>query len=72
MRLRMLFGTLLLILVLSLYALLVMAAATRLLPDDWAVQMAFYAVAGVIWIFPAARLTGWMQRAGPFRPPEIG
>ncbi len=72
MRLRILFGTLLLIVWLSLYALLVMAMATRLLPDHWAVQMAFYAVAGIAWMFPAARLTGWMQRAGPFRPPEIG
>jgi hypothetical protein len=34
--------------------------------------MAFYALAGVAWIFPAARLTGWMQRAASFRPPEIG
>jgi Protein of unknown function (DUF2842) len=67
MRLRILFGTLLLVFGLGLYALLVMAAATRLLP----VQTAFYAVAGIVWIFPAARLTGWMQRAGPFRPPEI-
>jgi hypothetical protein len=71
MRLRILFGTLLLVFGLGLYALLVMAAATRLLPDHWAVQTAFYAVAGIVWIFPAARLTGWMQRAGPFRPPEI-
>jgi hypothetical protein len=69
MRLRILFGTLLLVFGLGLYALLVMAVATRLLPDHWAVQMAFYAVAGIAWIFPAARLTGWMQRAGPFRPP---
>jgi hypothetical protein len=72
MRLRILFGTLFLILGLSLYALLVMAVATRLLPDHWAAQMVFYAVAGVAWIFPAARLTGWMQRVKPFRPPKIG
>jgi hypothetical protein len=72
MRLRILFGTLLLVLGLSLYALLVMAAATRLLPDHWGVHMAFYALAGVAWISPAARLTGWMQRARPFRPPEVG
>jgi hypothetical protein len=72
MRLRILFGTLLLVFGLGLYALLVMVAAARLLPDHWAVQMAFYALAGIAWIFPATRLTGWMQRAASFRPPEIG
>ena len=49
MRLRIFFGTLILIVGLGLYAL-----------------------AGVAWVFPAARLTGWMQRARPFRPPELG
>jgi hypothetical protein len=72
MRLRILFGALLLVLGLALYALLAMAVATRLLPDHWAVEMAFYALAGVAWVFPAARLIGWMQRAGPFRPPQTG
>jgi uncharacterized protein DUF2842 len=72
MRLRIFFGTLVLIVGLGLYALLVVAAATRLLPDHWALEMVFYALAGVAWVFPAARLTGWMQRARPFRPPELG
>ncbi len=69
MRLRILLGSLLLVLGLALYALAVMAAATRLLPDNQAVELAFYALAGIAWIFPAARLTRWMQRARPFRPP---
>ena len=63
MRLRILFGALLLVLGLALYALLAMAVATRLLPDQWAVEMAFYALAGVAWE---------MHRAGPFRPPQTG
>lgn len=69
MRLRILLGSVLLVLALALYALAVMAAATRLLPDNQAVALAFYALAGIAWIFPAARLTRWMQQARPFRPP---
>jgi uncharacterized protein DUF2842 len=69
MRLRILIGSLVLILGLGLYALAVMAVAVRLLPDQWAVEASFYALAGVAWIFPAARLTRWMQQARPFRPP---
>ena len=69
MRLRILLGSLLLVLGLALYALAAMAAAARLLPDNQAVELAFYALAGIAWIFPAARLTRWMQRARPFRPP---
>jgi hypothetical protein len=72
MRLRILLGTLLLVVGLSLYALAVSAVASRLAPEHWPAEVAFYALAGVAWIFPAARLTRWMQRAGPFRPPLIG
>jgi Protein of unknown function (DUF2842) len=71
MRLRILFGSLLLVVGLALNALAVMAVAIRLLPDRWPVEFAFYAVAGIAWIFPAARLTRWMQRAAPFRPPTL-
>jgi hypothetical protein len=69
MRLRILLGSLLLIVGLVLYALAVVVVAMRLLPDEVALELAFYALAGIIWIFPAARLTRWMQQAGPFRPP---
>ncbi|HYM02700.1 MAG TPA: DUF2842 domain-containing protein [Stellaceae bacterium] len=71
MRLRILLGTLILVAGLAVYALAVMAIAVRLLPDQWAVDAAFYAVAGVLWIFPAARLTRWMQQASPYRPPTF-
>lgn len=71
MRLRILLGSVLLVFGLALYALAVMEAAARLLPDNQALALAFYAAAGIAWIFPAAKLTRWMQRAGPFRaPPE--
>lgn len=72
MRLRILFGTAILVTGLGVYALAAVAVATRLLPDQWAVEAGFYALVGIIWIFPAAKLTRWMQQAAPFRPPPFG
>jgi hypothetical protein len=72
MRLRILFGVLLLVLGLTGYALAVMVAAVRLLPQQWAIEAIFYAAAGMLWIPPAARLVRWMQRARAFRPPPFG
>ena len=71
MRLRILLGTLILVAGLAAYALAVVAIAARLLPDQWIVETLFYAAAGIAWIFPAAWLTRWMQRAGSFRPPLL-
>ncbi len=71
MRLRILLGTLAMLVGLALYGLAVMAVAVRLLPAHWAVEMVFYALAGIAWVFPAARLTRWMQQAPPFRPPQL-
>lgn len=70
MRLRILLGMAILILGLGLYALGVVALAA-LVPDQWAAEALFYAIAGILWIFPAAKLTRWMQRVGPFRPPLL-
>jgi hypothetical protein len=67
MRLRILWGMLLLIAGLALYSLAVMALATRVLPNHWAAEIPFYLVAGLLWIPPAARLTRWMQDV-PERP----
>ncbi len=69
MRLRILIGALALIAGLAVYALLVMVIAVDLLPRETLIEVPFYIVAGVLWVWPAARLTGWMQRAAPFRPP---
>jgi len=68
MRLRILVGTIGLILGLFVYAGLVVIA-TPLLPQETLLDMAFYAAAGMIWIWPAARLTRWMNEAPPHRPP---
>ena len=65
MRLRILFGTLGLILGLGLYALLVMRLAIAVLPDNRILEALFYLVTGIVWIFPAARLTKWMQDLPP-------
>jgi hypothetical protein len=71
MRLRILLGTLALVAGLALYGLVVAALGQRWLAARPAVALAFYAVAGIVWIFPAARLTRWIQRAPPFRPPPL-
>ena len=69
MRLRILLGALILILGLAVYAALVIAIVERLLPGRTLIDMAFYAAAGIIWIWPAALLTRWMSQAAPHRPP---
>ena len=69
MRLRILVGTVCLIVGLAAYAALVVAIVTRVLPDRPLIDMACYAAAGVAWIWPAARLTRWMQQAAPHHPP---
>lgn len=60
-RLRILYGMLLLIGGLAAYSLAVMALAVRILPDSGWAEFPYYLVAGTIWIYPAARLTRWMQ-----------
>jgi uncharacterized protein YacL len=65
MRLRILFGTLGLILGLAIYALLVMRLAIAMLPENRFVEAIFYLVTGIVWIFPAAKLTKWMQDLPP-------
>ncbi len=69
MRLRILAGTVILILGLTAYAMAVASVARAVLPDGTLVQILFYACAGIAWLAPAARLTRWMQRAAPYHPP---
>lgn len=69
MRLRILIGTLALVAGLVIYGLAVASLAARLLPELGVMQLVFYAIAGMVWVWPAARLTRWMQRAAPHRPP---
>ncbi len=71
MRLRILVGTVALVLGLVIYALLAMAIATRL-PQSAAIAFGFYARRGrrVGRRLPSL-LTRWMLRAAPYRPPRL-
>ncbi len=69
-RLRKLIGLILLLAWLFVYALIAMGVAVRMLPGaHWAVELFYYAAAGLAWIFPARLIIGWMSRAAaPSRP----
>ena len=69
MRLRILLGTVILVIGLALYAAVVEVIAHRLLPARVSIEMAFYVIAGIVWLPPAARLTRWMSETAPYRPP---
>jgi len=43
------------------YVVLV-ATLGGLLPQNWAVQLAFYGVAGIVWGLPLFPLIAWMNR----------
>ena len=64
-RLRKLVGTIVLVAFVSFYALAAMTVAAAKLPGaSGLTQLAFFVVAGTIWIVPAAALIAWMQRPG--------
>jgi Protein of unknown function (DUF2842) len=69
MRLRILLGIVILIVGLMIYAAAVAVIGGEFLPRETAIDLAFYAVAGIAWILPAAWLTRWMNAAAPHRPP---
>jgi hypothetical protein len=71
MRLRILVGTLGLLVGLVIYGALAMAIAARL-PQNALLAFGFYAVAGIAWVAPASLLTRWMVHAAPYRPPPSG
>lgn len=62
-RTRKLIGTFVLVFYVIIYSLVAMTLAARLLPGTSGVlQMVFYVVAGLVWIFPLMPLIKWMQR----------
>jgi Protein of unknown function (DUF2842) len=71
MRLRILVGSLVILIGLALYAAIAMAIAVRL-PENALIAFGFYALAGVAWLVPASYLLRWMVRAPPYRPPPQG
>ncbi len=49
-----------LLLGLAIYAIAVVTLADYL-PDHWAVEAIYFALAGVLWVWPAVRLVRWMH-----------
>jgi hypothetical protein len=62
MRYRSLVATALILLGLAAEAAVILRFAEDLAPLHWALQAAFYAVAGIVWVVPAASVTRWAQR----------
>jgi hypothetical protein len=62
-RSRNLIGTILLLLIVIIYALGIMATAPRILPDaSPVVEFFFYLIAGLAWVPPAGLVVTWMAR----------
>lgn len=62
-RLRKLIGLFVLLLWIFVYTIFAIGLAVRVLPGaHWAVELAFYAVVGMSWIFPVRYLFRWMSR----------
>lgn len=63
-RTRKLAGTILLVIFLTVYALLAMVAAMILQVNaSKAVELAYYVIAGLLWVIPAGWLIKWMQKS---------
>jgi len=58
------FGMLLILIFLTVYCFGAMLLAVNFLPDNRWVQLIFYPIAGVLWIFPVMKIVDFMQ------PPE--
>lgn len=62
-RLKKFIGTLLLLLLVAVYAFITMIVAAAVLPHgNKMLELAFYAVAGFLWVLPAGLLISWMHR----------
>ena len=62
MRLRKLIGTVALLVLVIVWALLAMAFAPAALTSNGIVQGLYYLVAGLGWVLPAMPLIAWMAR----------
>jgi len=64
-RIRKFFGTILLLALVTVYVLVMMVVAAAVLPNAGVITaFIFYAVAGVLWVLPAAFIVSWMHRGG--------
>ncbi len=64
-RVRKLLGSILLIVVIIGYILLVSWVGGFLPQDNVWILLAFYAVAGIIWVFPMRSVMMWMNQPDP-------
>ncbi len=65
-RLRKLIGTLLIIFLVILYALVATTIASRTLAlSPWYVHFAYFLVSGILWILPAMLIIRWMEGPPP-------
>lgn len=63
MRTRKLVGAILMLVFLALYALVAMLVAVVLqVNGSKLAELAYYVVAGLLWVLPAAWLVKWMQK----------
>lgn len=61
--LRMLIGTIVLVVFVALYALTAMTVAAAKLPGTSGLtQFAYFLVAGLLWVIPAGAIIGWMAK----------
>jgi len=62
-RLKKLIGTVVMVVFLTIYSFMAMLLAVNLLPGtSGVVQLAYYTVAGLLWVVPVGALILWMQR----------
>lgn len=65
-RLRKLVGSVVLVVFVCVYALVAMTVAAAKLPGtSGLVQLAYFLVAGLLWVIPAALLISWMSKPKP-------
>ena len=65
-KLRSLVGTILIILIVSIYALLATTIATATLATaPWWAHLLYFLLTGLLWVIPAMLVIKWM--AGPFK-----
>jgi hypothetical protein len=62
-RVKKLVGTVVMVVFLTIYSLMAMLLAVQLLPGTSGLaQLAYYTVAGLLWVVPVGALILWMQR----------
>lgn len=72
MRTRKLAGTMVLVLFLAVYALAAMMAAVILQVNaSKAVELAYYLIAGLLWVIPAGVVIKWMQKPDSISGPKF-